>query len=459
VVNFRDTSRLNLVQSELHQLAFYDQLTGLANRQLFRERLDHAIKACRRKGLKAALMFLDLDGFKRVNDTLGHEAGDKLLQQVAQWLEGCVSEEDSVARLGGDEFTVLLENITGKEAVDRVADKILNALSQRVRLGEHEVSVSVSIGIAMIPADSEDATSLMKYADLAMYRAKELGRNMYQYFQSAMNIRAARRLLLQEELRAAVDNHHFVLHYQPKLDLTRQKIVGIEALVRWNHPDRGLVTPDQFLPLAEDTGLIHRLGEWVIRQACIHAQVLEKAGFEDCRMAINLSAKQIAEPNFVDRLITLIEETGCKAEMLELDVASSILTQDLAQVSDLFGQLKALGVAISLDDFGTGFCSLGMLGLVPVDEVKIDRIFIKDIPLKQSSAEVTSALIALAHKLGLNVVAEGVETREQLDFLEKNGCEYAQGNLFSQALDEDQLATFMSNLDGPQAKRFIYIQN
>ncbi|MCP5161617.1 MAG: EAL domain-containing protein [Hahellaceae bacterium] len=459
VVNFRDTSRLSLVQSELHQLAFYDQLTGLANRQLFRDRLDHTVKTCRRRGLQAALMYLDLDGFKRVNDTLGHDAGDRLLQQVAQWLEGCVREEDSVARLGGDEFTVLLEEVSGQDSVSRVAENILTALSQRVRLGEHEVGVSASIGIVMIPGDGEEVTSLMKFADLAMYRAKELGRNNYQYFQSSLNIRAARRLLLQEELRTAVELHQFVLHYQPKIDLESQKLVGIEALVRWNHPDRGLVTPDQFLPLAEDTGLIHQVGEWVLRQACIHALVLAKTGFEGCRVGINLSARQVGEPHFVDRFLRILEETGCSATMLELDVSSSILTQDLTLVSEIFGELKALGVTISLDDFGTGFCSLEMLGIVPVDEVKIDRTFIRDIPYKQSSAEVTSALIALAHKLGLKVVAEGVETREQLSFLEANNCEYAQGNLFSQALDEDQLAIFMTNLDEVQKHRFIYYGN
>lgn len=456
VVNFRDLTELKMAQTELHRLAFYDQLTGLANRQLFRDRLDHAVKTCKRRGQQAALLFLDLDGFKRINDTLGHDAGDTLLTQVAEWLKECVRDADSVARLGGDEFTVLLSEVSGPDAAARVATNILNALSQRIRLRDHDIGVTVSIGIAMIPGDSDDSASLMKFADLAMYRAKEVGRNNYQFFLNSMNIRAARRMLMQEELRNAIELSQFVLHYQPKISLENQRVVGIEALVRWNHPDRGLVAPDQFIQMAEDSGLIHKLGEWILRQACLQAVALKNAGFPDYVMSINLSSKQIADPGFIATFSRVVEETGVDTSKLEFELPASMLTLEIQQMTDLLQSLKRLGVTISLDDFGTGYCSLGCLSQVPVDNVKIDRLFIKGIPYDQKSGEITHAVIALAHKLNLEVIAEGVETREQLEFLQKASCEMAQGNLFSHALDEEQLAGYLSNLEQGQKERFIY---
>jgi len=456
VVNFRDLTELKVAQTELHRLAFYDQLTGLANRQLFRDRLEHSVKNCKRRGQQAALLFLDLDGFKRINDTLGHDAGDMLLKQVAEWLRACVRDADSVARLGGDEFTVLLSEVAGPDAAARVATNILEALSRRIRLRDHDVGVTVSIGIAMIPSDSDDASSLMKFADMAMYRAKEVGRNNYQFFLNSMNIRAARRMLMQEELRSAIEYSQFVLHYQPKINLATQKIVGIEALVRWNHPDRGLVAPDQFIQLAEDSGLIHKLGEWVIRQAFLQSVALAQAGFPDYIMSINLSSKQISDPGFEALFTRITEETGVDVSKIELELPACMLTLDIQPMTELLKSLKRFGVTISLDDFGTGYCSLGCLSQVPVDNVKIDRLFIKGIPYDKKSGEVTSAVIALAHKLNLEVIAEGVETREQLEFLQYANCEMAQGNLFSHALDEEQLAGYLSNLDSGQKERFIY---
>lgn len=456
VVNFRDLTELKIAQTELHRLAFYDQLTGLANRQLFKDRLEHSVKNCKRRGQQAALLFLDLDGFKRINDTLGHDAGDLLLKQVANWLKGCVRDADSVARLGGDEFTVLLSEVTGADAAARVANNILEALSQRIRLSDHDVGVTVSIGIVMIPGDSDDASSLMKFADMAMYRAKEVGRNNYQFFLNSMNIRAARRMLMQEELGNAIEHAEFVLHYQPKVNLATQKVVGMEALVRWNHPDRGLVAPDQFIQLAEDSGLIHKLGEWILRQAFLQSVALEHAGFPDYIMSINLSSKQIADPGFEDVFTRIVHETGVDVSKIELELPASLLTLDIQPMTELLQSLKQLGVTISLDDFGTGFCSLGCLSQVPVDNVKIDRLFIKGIPYDKKSGEVTSAVIALAHKLNLEVIAEGVETREQLEFLQNSNCEMAQGNLFSHALDEEQLAGYLANLEYGQKERFIY---
>ncbi|MCK2149264.1 MULTISPECIES: EAL domain-containing protein [Marinobacter] len=443
VLSLRDLTQLKAAQTELHRLAFYDPLTGLPNRQLFRDRLDHAVRRCRRSGEPAALMFLDLDGFKRINDTLGHDAGDELLRQVAEWLHGCVREEDSVARLGGDEFVVLLSRVGESEAASKVAETILHRLCQRVRLSEHEVGITVSIGITMIPQDSEDSGTLMKYADLAMYRAKEMGRNTYQFFTPAMNIQAARRLLQQEELAAALEGDRFVLHYQPKLDLVTERVIGVEAFLRWHHPEKGLVSAQQFIGLAEETGLILQLGELAMRQACIQVQALERAGFESLKMAINLSVRQLTDAGFLDMIRQVITETGVSPERLELEMPAELLNEDPRALRELLTSLHDLGVCLILDDFGTGSCSLVSLQQLPLDVVKIDHRFIRDIPYNVSATDVASAVIALARKLHLTVVAEGVETPQQLAFLKSSGCAQCQGNLFSYPLDEDALIGFL----------------
>ncbi|MEC7815310.1 MAG: EAL domain-containing protein [Pseudomonadota bacterium] len=443
VLSLRDLTQLKAAQSELHRLAFYDPLTGLANRQLFKDRLTHVVHRARRSGESAALMFLDLDGFKRINDTLGHDAGDDLLCQVAQWLEGCVREEDSVARLGGDEFVVLLSRISNSEAAGKVAETILRRLCQRIRLNDHEVGITVSIGITMIPHDSEDAGTLMKYADLAMYRAKELGRNTYQFFTPAMNIKAARRLLQQEELATALDGDRFVLHYQPKIDLANQRVIGVEAFLRWHHPEKGLVSAQQFITLAEETGLIIRLGELALRQACIQVQALERAGFEHLKMAVNFSVRQLTDSGFLDMVRRVITETGVTPDRLEMELPAELLNEDPRMLRELLVSLNDLGVCLILDDFGAGSCSLVSLQQLPLDVIKIDHRFIRDIPYNVSATDVASAVIALAKKLHLTVVAEGVETMQQLTFLKSAGCAQCQGNLFSYPLDEDALIGFL----------------
>lgn len=443
VLSLRDLTQLKAAQSELHRLAFYDPLTGLANRQLFRDRLSNVVRRARRSGEPAALMFLDLDGFKRINDTLGHDAGDELLRQVAQWLEGCVREEDSVARLGGDEFVVLLSQISGSGAAAKVAEAILHRLCQRVRLSGHEVGITVSIGITMIPHDSEDAGALMKFADLAMYRAKEMGRNTYQFFTPAMNIKAARRLLQQEELACALEGDRFVLHYQPKIDLATERVIGVEALLRWHHPEKGLVSAHQFIRLAEETGLIIRLGEMALRQACIQVQALERAGFEALKMAVNLSVRQIMDSRFLDMIRQVITETGVSPEKLELEMPVELLNEDPRILREILVSLNDLGVCLILDDFGAGSCSLVALQQLPLNVIKIDHRFIRDIPYNVSTTDVASAVIALAQKLHLTVVAEGVETPQQLSFLKSAGCTQCQGNLFSYPLDEDALIGFL----------------
>ncbi|WP_323751265.1 EAL domain-containing protein [Marinobacter sp.] len=443
VLSLRDLTQLKAAQSELHRLAFFDPLTGLANRQLFRDRLNHVVRRSRRSGEPAALMYLDLDGFKRINDTLGHDCGDELLRQVAEWLQGCVREEDSVARLGGDEFVVLLSRVSGTEAASKVAETILRRLCQRVRLNDHDVGVTVSIGVAMIPHDSEDVGTLMKYADLAMYRAKEMGRNNYQFFTPAMNIKAARRMLQQEELATALNEDRFVLHYQPKVDLVSQKVIGVEAFLRWHHPEKGIVPAQQFINLADETGLIVRLGEQAFRQACIQVQALERAGFESLKMAINFSVRQITDTGFLDLIRRVITETGVAADRIELELPAELLNEDPRMLRELLVALNDLGVCLILDDFGKGSCSLVALQQLPLDVIKIDHGFIRDIPYNVSATDVASAVIALAHKLHLTVVAEGVETMQQLAFLKSAGCAQCQGNLFSYPLDEDALIGFL----------------
>ncbi|WP_417547104.1 EAL domain-containing protein [Marinobacter segnicrescens] len=445
VLSLRDLTQLRAAQSELHRLAFYDPLTGLANRQLFRDRLAHVVRRSRRSQEPAALMFLDLDGFKRINDTLGHDAGDQLLEHVARWLTGCVREEDSVARLGGDEFVVLLSRISGPEAAAKVAETILRRLCQRVRLNEHEVGITVSIGVTMIPHDSEDPGVLMKYADLAMYRAKERGRNNYQFFTPAMNLQAARRLLQQEELANALDEDRFVLHYQPKVDLNAQQVVGVEAFLRWQHPERGMISAQQFINLAEESGLIIRLGEMALRQACIQIQALERAGFERLRVAVNLSVRQATDQGFLDLFRRIITETGVMPERLELELPAALLNEDPRTLRALLNGLHETGAHLVLDDFGSGACSLAALQQLPLDAVKIDDRFIRDIPYNSNATDVASAVIALARKLRLTVVAEGVETPHQLQFLQDAGCAQCQGNLFSHPLDEDSLISYLVN--------------
>ncbi len=443
VLSLRDLTQLKAAQSELHRLAFFDPLTGLANRQLFRDRLNSVVQRSRRSGEPAALMYLDLDGFKRINDTLGHDAGDELLRKVAEWLQGCVREEDSVARLGGDEFVVLLSRVSGTDAASKVAETILRRLCQRVRLSDHDIGVTVSIGITMVPHDSEDVGTLMKYADLAMYRAKEMGRNNYQFFTPAMNIKAARRMLQQEELATALQEDRFVLHYQPKVDLVTQKVIGVEAFLRWHHPEKGVVPAQQFINLADETGLIIRLGEQAFRQACIQVQALERAGFESLKMAVNFSVRQITDTGFLDLIRRVITETGVAADRIELELPAELLNEDPRMLRELLVSLNDLGVCLILDDFGKGSCSLVALQQLPLDVIKIDHGFIRDIPYNVSATDVASAVIALAHKLHLTVVAEGVETVQQLAFLKSAGCAQSQGNLFSYPLDEDALIGFL----------------
>jgi y4mF family transcriptional regulator len=444
-----DISEQKQTQHRMEQLAFYDTLTGLENRRLFKDRLDQAVKVAERSGRAIGLLYLDIDQFKRVNDTLGHEAGDALLKIVGNRLRGCVRQEDTVARLGGDEFTVILMDVGGSGGADTVARKILQKISQPIALTiqgvVHDVIVSASIGITLAPIDSIDPPILMKNADLAMYRAKEVGRNNYQFFTEDMNQQMTNRMYLENELRRAMERDEFSLEFQPLVRLQDDKIIAFEALLRWHHPTRGLVAPDQFISVAEDNGLIIPIGEWVLREACTQAKLLQNEGLDPVKVCVNLSVQQFRDPHLLTIVKNTLSEIGLEAKWLELEITESMLMDNADEVIRKLHELKSLGLSLAIDDFGTGYSSLSYLKSLPIDIVKVDRSFVRDIPNDQNDVEITAAVIAMAHKLKLKVVAEGVETEQQKTFLRNNACNYAQGFFFSQPLDKQNLRTMLEN--------------
>jgi predicted signal transduction protein with EAL and GGDEF domain len=357
-----------------------------------------------------------------------------LLKAVAQRLTGCVRQTDLVARLGGDEFVVVLNGIKGSQEAANVADKLIGALAEPFLLGGHVLTISGSIGISYYPQDGAEADVLLKNADAAMYRAKELGRNNYQFFCVDMSIDVAKQLDMTNSLRLALNEKQFVLHYQPRIDLASRRITGVEALIRWQHPERGLVAPARFIPLAEETGLIGPLGEWVLRTACVQARVWHESGLPQVRMAVNLSARQFRQPDFAQQIASILAETGLDASLLELEITESMVMQDLEKTKAILCELKGLRIAIAIDDFGTGHSSLAYLKRFPVDYLKIDRSFVQDLPSDLEDAAITKAIIALGKSLKLRVIAEGVETRSQQSFLELHGCDEVQGYLISRPL-------------------------
>jgi diguanylate cyclase (GGDEF)-like protein/PAS domain S-box-containing protein len=448
VLNIEDISDRVETQAQMEKLAFYDPLTGLENRRLFRDRLEQGLKHLRRSKKSMALLFLDLDQFKRINDTLGHDAGDELLCTVAQRLRDCVREEDIVARLGGDEFTILLANITSADDAGLVARKILRSLLDPVTLSTQEVTVSCSIGITVAPEDSMNASVLMRNADLAMYRAKDQGRNNFQYFTDDMNIESLARMSLENELRVAVSNEDFVVHFQPQIDMSRGRICGYEALVRWRHEQVDVIPPDRFIPVAEETGLIIRVGEIVLRQACLQLKALQASGITDQTVAVNLSARQFRDRNLVQMVRRVLAETGLAPQWLELEITESMLMDNIDQAISILSELKALGVAIAIDDFGTGYSSLSYLTQLPVDKLKVDRSFVSNLPDSPRHTAITTAIIAMAQRLNLEVVAEGVETEPQASFLTGHQCNILQGFLFCRPVSADDLPQHMQRMAG-----------
>ena len=450
----RDISALKHAHEKLKQIAFYDPLTGLPNRRLFKDRLDEELIRCRKHRTKMALLFLDLDNFKRINDTLGHDAGDKLLTTIAERIVGCVRREDIVSRLGGDEFTVLLCGLDNTEPAAQIAEKILQRLREPIDIGREKIIATVSIGITLAPDDAGNPTDLMKNADIAMYKAKEAGRNAYMIYHEGMDPDGADTLKLEMQLRTAFDENQFKVYYQPQVNLQTGKIFGLEALMRWDHPEKGLLSPHFFLQKIEELGLIMALTKWTLDTACKEMRRSDSIArrFSDLKLAINISAGQFRDPNLVEFVKQILQTTGFPPARLELEVTETSLISSLEESVATMSALRALGVTISIDDFGTGYASLSYLRKLPVDFVKIDGSFIKDIPHSKSDMEITSAVIAMSHKLNLKVLAEGVETPAQMQFLRENKCDYAQGFFISPPLPMEALVGLDAQLKALQSE-------
>ena len=439
IIQATDITDIKVTQRRMERMAFYDTLTDLANRRLFTDRLRQAVEHCQRRGSTAALLYLDLDQFKRVNDTLGHEAGDALLREVAQRLAGSVRNEDTVARMGGDEFTVLLYDVQHSGDAGVVAGKILTALTEPLKLSGHDLIVSASIGVAVIPDDGTDPTALLKNADLAMYRAKERGRNNYQFYSEDMNAKAHRLLAVEQELRRALERQEFVLYHQPKVSLADGTLVGVECLVRWQHPERGLISPGEFIDVAEETGAIVPLGTWIIEAAVKAAKAYSELSKRRFVTAVNISPRQFRDPKLVNTIRRCLRTYELAPEQLQIEITETMLMQDVAAAELTVNRLHELGIQLAIDDFGTGYSSLNYLKRFPIHTVKVDRSFVKDIPGNSDDCEITAAVIAMAHRLQMSVVAEGVETQAQLEFLRSQDCEYGQGYLFSKPISEDAM--------------------
>ena len=434
-----DLSRLKDTQRQMEQLASFDPLTELPNRRMFRDRLQRAIAAAKRRDHSLILYFLDLDNFKRVNDTLGHEVGDLLLKTVARRLRAAMRREDMVARLGGDEFTVLVEGVRDPSAPEVIARKLLETLAQPVEIDDHLIRVTTSIGVTIAPLDGDSVSQLMRNADLAMYRAKALGRSRHHYFEAHMNESAARHLRLESELRLALERDALSLHFQPIVRLADGNVVAVEALARWQHPTRGSVPPAQFIPVAEESGLIVALGHSVLRQACRSCRELQLRHRRALQVCVNLSPRQLREPSFLSQARAALAEAALDPGSLVLEITESQLMADSEEMDEVLQSLRALGVSLSIDDFGTGYSSLRYLKQLPVDSLKIDRSFVRELPGDPAAAAITAAVIAMAHKLGLVVIAEGVEQGAQLAFLRANDCDQVQGYLLGRPLPLPQL--------------------
>jgi len=428
----RDATRTRAMTKEITYAAEHDFLTGLPNRIVLNGRISQAIAAGLRNNTKAALLFLDIDGFKHINDSLGHAVGDKLLQSIAKRLVLCVRGSDTISRQGGDEFVVLLGKMNERAGAVTSSKRLLAAVAQPHSIDGHDLHVTASIGISVYPDDGLDAETLIKNADTAMYQAKASGRQGYQFFKPAMNVRAVERQSIEEGLRRAVERGEFVLHYQPKVNLASGAISGMEALLRWQHPVRGLLAPAQFIPVAEDCGLILSIGAWVLREACAQAKTWLDAGLPAAKMAVNVSGIEFQDGGFANRIFKILEESGLPSGALEVELTESVLMKSSEHAVAILGALHARGVTLAIDDFGTGYSSLSYLRRFPIDVLKIDQSFIRQISREGDDSAIVTAVIGLAKTLKLSVVAEGVETVEELDFLRAQRCDEVQGYYFSQ---------------------------
>lgn len=443
----RDVTQAKVYQSQIEHLATHDTLTGLLNRHSLYDRLEHAIAHSRRSGTQTGVLFMDLNRFKQINDSLGHDKGDMLLEEIARRLRNCMRDGDTVARLGGDEFVIIMEEVREIEDMARVADVILRSISAPIRLDGHELSITTSIGGSVFPKDGETVPTLLKHADLAMYQAKEMGSGSFRFYDPYMNIKILERLLTENALRKALENNEFELHYQPRVRMQDKKITGVEALIRWNNPEKGLIPPVDFIPLAEEIGLIHALGDWVLETACEQNRKWQEAGLPPLTVAVNLSAHQLNSPSIKHKVKEVLARTGLKPEYLELEITETSLMQNMENTLDMLREIRATGVSISIDDFGIGYSSLTHLKRLPVDTLKIDKSFIHDLLDDRDDAAIVSATIALAHHMELKVIAEGVTTLEEIRFLADLECDEMQGYFFSEALPAQQLEDLLRRKD------------
>ncbi len=455
VMVFHDVSVARAMSLRMSYLAQHDSLTDLPNRILFNDRLNQAMVLADRHLKKLAVLYLDLDRFKHTNDTLGHAIGDRLLQSVAQRLRDCVRSSDTVSRQGGDEFVILLSEVTQAQDAELIAKKLLIALRAPHSIDQHDLHLTISIGIAVYPDDGMDADTLLASADFAMYHAKDSGRDNCQFFRAEMNERAVKRQSTESGLRQALKQQQFVLHYQPKMSLQTGEIVGVEALIRWHHPQLGLMLPAQFIPVAEETGLIVPIGRWVLREACRQARAWEDAGLPLVRIAVNISAVELRAVDFVTGVRAILQETGLKPELLELELTETFLMQDEKSTATTLQALKDMGVQLALDDFGTGYSSLSYAKRFPIASLKIDRSFVRNLAGTNDTddASIVSAVINMGRSLHMRVVAEGVETPAQLAYLQEQGCPEGQGYYFSRPVVHDELAQLLGSSVAEVARR------
>jgi diguanylate cyclase (GGDEF)-like protein/PAS domain S-box-containing protein len=436
----RDITERKRAEETIKNMAFFDTLTGLPNRNRFKHQLNDALNK-QEENKRLAVLFLDLDRFKIINDTKGHNTGDIVLQRVANRLEMSVNNEGMVSRQGGDEFIILLEDVD-KERAALVAQRILYEFSKPIEVNNQEFFVTPSIGISLYPSDGLDEETLIKNADKAMYQAKERGKNNFRFYSSSLNGNSVRKMELENGLRKALERNQLTLHYQPQVSLATGEIVGIEALVRWNHPEHGFIAPSEFIPLAEETGLIVPIGKWVLWEACKQRKAWENAGFKDFPIAVNVSVRQFEDDYFIEYISTILEEMGLQANHLELEITESIM-QNLENSTIILNQLKELGVLLSMDDFGTGYSSLSYLKHLPIDKIKIDKSFVDDIIYHSNQGTMVKTIIDMGMNLNFVVIAEGIETEEQLSFLKTNACDIGQGYLFSRPLPADNLEQYL----------------
>jgi diguanylate cyclase (GGDEF)-like protein/PAS domain S-box-containing protein len=450
---FSDISALKASQDKLEYAAHHDALTGLPNRTLFRDRLEQALVRSRRHDEGVALLYVDLDRFKVVNDTLGHEVGDLLLQEVGRRLVACIREEDTVARMGGDEFVVIQQGVRQPADTALLATRLLAEVSRPMPLAGHDFVAGLSVGISLYPEDGDSITTLLKKADAAMYRAKDMGRNSYQFFVDEMTAEGLERLDLEQDLRRALERGELFLQYQPQIDLKTGEITGVEALLRWQHPRRGIISPTIFIPMAEDIGLIGVIGEWVLHTACAEAKAWDNAGLRPVRVAVNVSGRQVSQGHVCEQVQAALEASGLDPRLLEIEVTESVLMKDAERAVLTLSALKAIGVTLAIDDFGTGYSSLSYLKCFPLDKIKIDKSFVDGLPENPDDAAIATAIIAMAHSLQRTVIAEGVETEVQLEFLRSHGCDEIQGYLFSKPLGAQELIELLRD----EASCFEYL--